>query len=1586
MISQEEGQRRLEQFRRPERGALRELAAQARLSSAGRRVVGWLDGAEDDESAGEVGRLIDEMSERERLRVMRVVSPQLADSLLHWWGVAHEQPYQLGWGRRGYRSSRPEDSVDRRAAELRGMSLRAAQFDQPAEWWARWSAYVSHSGFATLLATEVDRGNAEVLRVLRDAAAGRDEVAGMSPDVVGSLSRCSDPEAWQVLDRLLRAAGRQEGLRQSILEHTDLAHPGARELFIRTVVDEGYTRFASAIRAVGTWWGEEFEVRQDKQVREHLATWLPMLAEPPTDITSLTAPDAFLALQAHGLADARAAVVTAGGLLGHESAEHRLAAVRVLREIDLPASRAAAMQVVTDPDPRVVAVALEAVTSTGWTTTRQLSEAGARLVLELLPGLPAKAQTLSTGLLGKRESTQGRSHVADALLRSAGPAVRDLVEPAYEWASAHGRYERVLEWSHDPKAHRAELMSALTDLSSSNRRLAARALSALEQVTEEEALALETALSRTASDQRTLALRFLARQDAAGVTASIGRLRAGTADQQRGAEELATAAGITTSDAPEPASRAGVLVVRAADRTAPRRPEALGFAALHPDVAANVQHLLDSLTDFLQRHERTEVIVHTEPQPLGSLRWLPRVGDGSMPLWDVFGSWWETTAAGLTDGGLEALLVADFRVVHDSDWAAHRAKRVLGDVRWPKAFLEPNSLATDVVSALARTSLRPSWTEPYLHAVQEVTVDLDTGWLQRPLAAHAARGEEVAQTQWGGRGDIDCRHTLGCLGIDRWQDLHRRGMITREQLPDAWSLLRWIDEPEGCFDPVDGPYVTATGHEVGLYACGDERVPAAPDRHRPPSRLVLSAYDAGVATRADLVDAIAAGSHGDDPLLEITTRRRRPEWTDVAGLADVVAEVRDALVEGEIARGDLPAPTSLVSRQVSSVSGVRWARDLLLALGKRPFARGYDFGTDRESSLSRLIRASWPAPEDDEPTIDAALREVPQKRLLELAVYAPQWAGHVERVLGWPGLESGVWWLHAHTKDDAWTVPPETREEWAAEVSRHTPLDADDLVRGATDVQWFSDMSSELGEERFESLLGASKYASSSGGHKRAELFSRALRGLVDEDALRERIDDKRHQDSVRALGLLPVAEDEDVLRRYEFLRAWVASDRSSGSQRRASESLAVDVGMDNLARSAGYRDPQRLVWAMEAHAVADLASGQLSARDGDLAVTLSLDESGQPALVVRRGDKELKSVPAASVKRVPEISALRARVTALRKQGSRMRASLEAACVSGEAFSTTELADLFAHPMIAPLLRDLVVVSDEGVIGFADDARHVLTGDGDRVPLDGSPVRIAHPVDLLASDAWPDLQHRLFTDRRRQAFKQVFRELYTVTDAERSVADKSRRYAGHQVQARQAGGLFRARGWVSDFEVGFVKTFHAERLTVFCSLLDGWGSPTEVEDATIEDVWFLGQQGTVSLPEVPPRLFSEVMRDLDLVVSVAHSGGVDPETSESAVEVRRRLVEETAAMMSLPNVEVKGHHAFVEGTLGSYSVQLGSGIVHRLPGRSVCIVPVSAQHRGRIFLPFADDDPRTAEVVSKVLLLARDAKIQDPTILGQLR
>ena len=100
---------------------------------------------------------------------------------------------------------------------------------------------------------------------------------------------------------------------------------------------------------------------------------------------------------------------------------------------------------------------------------------------------------------------------------------------------------------------------------------------------------------------------------------------------------------------------------------------------------------------------------------------------------------------------------------------------------------------------------------------------------------------------------------------------------------------------------------------------------------------------------------------------------------------------------------------------------------------------------------------------------------------------------------------------------------------------------------------------------------------------------------------------------------------------------------------------------------------------------------------------------------------------------------------------------------------------------------------------------------------------------------------------------------------------------------------------------------------------------------------------------------------------------------------MRSSLLRETCSLLGLANVEVKDRRAIVKGKLGEYSVHLGSAVTHRMPGGALFIVPVHSQHTGRLFLPFADDDPRTAEVISKVLLLARDDEIKDPNILDQI-
>lgn len=63
----------------------------------------------------------------------------------------------------------------------------------------------------------------------------------------------------------------------------------------------------------------------------------------------------------------------------------------------------------------------------------------------------------------------------------------------------------------------------------------------------------------------------------------------------------------------------------------------------------------------------------------------------------------------------------------------------------------------------------------------------------------------------------------------------------------------------------------------------------------------------------------------------------------------------------------------------------------------------------------------------------------------------------------------------------------------------------------------------------------------------------------------------------------------------------------------------------------------------------------------------------------------------------------------------------------------------------------------------------------------------------------------------------------------------------------------------------------------------------------------------------------------------------------------------------------------------------MGSGVIHAEGIGMIAILPIHSQARGRIFLPFADDDPKTAEIMSKIVLLAEDQKIKDPAIIRQI-
>ncbi|MEM9089240.1 MAG: DUF4132 domain-containing protein [Cyanobacteria bacterium P01_F01_bin.53] len=515
------------------------------------------------------------------------------------------------------------------------------------------------------------------------------------------------------------------------------------------------------------------------------------------------------------------------------------------------------------------------------------------------------------------------------------------------------------------------------------------------------------------------------------------------------------------------------------------------------------------------------------------------------------------------------------------------------------------------------------------------------------------------------------------------------------------------------------------------------------------------------------------------------------------------------------------------------------------------------------------------------------------------------------------------------------------------------------------------------------------------------------MTGKTDRAALIKRVEDKRHQDAVRALGLLPLAGkaqskaqskqgQADLLERYQIIQEFLRTSRKFGSQRQASEKLAARIGMENLARTAHFPDPQRLEWAVEREAIADLANGSVTVAIDEVSDSLSLTEKGEPNITVLKKGKRLKNVPA-KLKKNTEIKALQERKRGITRQASRIRKFLEQSMCRGDEFTGSELKSLLSHPILQPILFQLVFVdlaASDSVPTYGYPVKAGLQNyDGSVTKIAAKTrLRIAHSIDLANSKEWHLWQQQCFSTEQVQPFKQIFRELYVLTPAEQQGQLKGQpqgsvRYAERQVNLRQTMALLGQRGWVAHPEEGIRRTFHDENLLVWIDFEEGWYTPTEVEGLTLNRVHFTNRKDykRLDLDAVPPRVFSEVMRDLDLVVSVAHQGGIDPEASASTVEMRAALLRETSRVLKIKNVTLQEPYALIEGSLGSYTLHLGSATVHRQPGGALCIVPVHSQHRGRLFLPFADDDPKTAEVISKALLLAQDDKIQDPTIVEQL-
>lgn len=1575
-------------------------------------VAGAIGGLADPRAdRAQVAARLSRLGRRGRRLAFAAVLPGLGGPLADVYERAGALTYQPDYDRRPFRApNNPALAQQRVLLSLVRTAPELVALDPDPVWLARWAGHLGAASWAIssqlvgwLLASAIDDGDEEVYELLIASIDGSDDVATMGRHVPIALLGAGRPDGWTRVEQLLLAAQRQEGLRQSILEVVDEAHPDAFRRMLALVLDNRLLRFSSVARAVGVWFGVPafgLDRRAGERVLQRAVECLGSQDAARAAIAGGEPVDAYVGLWALATQDVEAAIAPSEELLDAGDPELRFAAALLLAQTGVSAAHRGLVRALGDADLRVAGSACDRLARL---RPGQLPADAADDIEALVARVSKQTVALDPiDWFGPLPAFR-RETAAGLLFTHRDPPAVERVLP---YAAALGTWDRrrlvdELGKGRLSEDRRAALLAFLGDASPHVREQAIVAAGRV-TLTDDEALALEPLLRRKPGDLRRGVLELITRRGDGWTLAAAERLMAGSENERLAAIDLlrrlaggggaradVARARLAGLDADEPSVVGDAARTAVADSPLARLTEADAFGLLAGEqptagtaprkrdfdvdsaAARRVVALLDALIA-----EHAEVEIHTLNQGdgrrvlLGAANHLrlhfheEQLRRGAteieLPLRDLWTTFAATLPPDAVDPDGQQLLRAYMRCA-----------RIAGRLRWDQR----GRFGADLGARFPEVVL----------GVLELLVYLEADEHRFAAALDLAEDELARLTHQ----QLETHHrgVLPGLQVARSLAATSLGARCRDLAIRHWRLERWLEEPPGIRPKLPGHA------NVKERPRATERLPS-----RAPDAVLVAAVRSGAATRADLLDNLA-GARGPywefGSLKRLSSRRRRDRVGAPEAVAEVVEEIRERVVAIELTRGEAPTQAAAAVLALCTTGGLDVLVAALGALGRLPFVRGWaSDGESRATVFSHMVAASVPGERDTPASFAEAVRaaRIAPRRLRETACYAPQWAAHVEAALGVDGLADAVWWLHAHTRDDRWRVDQDLRGDWGRAVAERTALSPEQLAEGAVDVAWFQAVRERVGDEELDALLAAAKYGSTAGGHKRAELFARALRGDLTDADLGARIAKSRHQDHVRAIGLLrlpPAAAERDatILARYERLQVFRRGSRAFGRQRQASEGRATDIGMENLARTAGYADPLRLTWAMEAHATADLAGDGVTVEHDGATVNLRVDDDGRPVIAVARGDKQLKAVPA-KLRKVPELKAITDRAAQLRRQGSRIKASLEEAMVRGDALTGAELATLHAHLLLWPALSRLVLVGD-GVAGFPVHGGRALRDPGgvEHAVGNDEQLRIAHPVDLAALE-WPAWQRHVLAGRVVQPFKQVFRELYVPVAAEQTDGGASRRYAGHQLQPGRARALLVKRGWRVDEYDGVRKIEHRDGLIASLSFLDGFGSPVDVEPPTLEDVHFhhARTHDRIVLADVPPRVFSEVMRDIDLVVSVAHVAGVDPEASQSSLELRGALVSETCDLLGLDNVALDGPRALITGEIGRYSVHLGSANVHRLPGGSVCIVPVHSQARGRVFLPFADDDPRTAEIVAKVLMLARDRDIRDPTILEQLR
>lgn len=558
------------------------------------------------------------------------------------------------------------------------------------------------------------------------------------------------------------------------------------------------------------------------------------------------------------------------------------------------------------------------------------------------------------------------------------------------------------------------------------------------------------------------------------------------------------------------------------------------------------------------------------------------------------------------------------------------------------------------------------------------------------------------------------------------------------------------------------------------------------------------------------------------------------------------------------------------------------------------------------------------------------------------------------------------------------------------------------------------------------------------------------------------------HPDIVRALAKLSV----NCLKKLPGIGPWAMRTANGAiwalSEMECSESIAqlgrlkitvasraaineIEKGLEAAAKRAGM--PRADLEDLSIPAYGFDAAGRRRETFGDCQAVAGVTPTGEITVEWTSANGKGVKAPPVRVKKIytAEWKAFKAEITSATSMLTAQKMRFEAFYLPERVWTLRQWRERFAeHPLLGNVARRLIwqfsdkMRQGEGIWSREGQDFVEVTEQSLSWLTEETEVRLWHPIGRAVEQvvAWRNYlqQHNIM-----QPFKQAYREVYLLTDAEQRTETYSNRFAAHLVKQHQMHALAALRGWHNRLRVmaddccpPSTKLFpeHGLRAEFWTEGMgETYGTDTTESGAflclttdqvrfypldssenhaggtdykTIQGGQHVAAAAGIPLTEVPALVFSEVMRDVDLFVGVCSVGndvawqdgvpqghyrnywseyayGELTETARTRRDVLQRLL---PRLKIAARCTLEDKFLIVRGDLRTYKIHLGSGNILMEPNdQYLCIVQdrSSDQNQSAVqFLPF-EGDQRLALILSKALLLADDTGITDPAIVRQI-